>query len=68
MWKNLRGWVVLAAILGGGYLLLHFVLFRSSPVAVRVHRVARGIVERTVNNTRAGSVRARLAAEIVPDA
>jgi len=67
MWKNLRGWVILAAILGGGYLLLHFVLFRPAPIAVRVHVVARGIVERTVNNTRAGSVKARLAAEIVPD-
>lgn len=68
LWRNLRGWVALAALLGGGYALLHLVLFRPKPVKVRAHRVARGIVERTVTNTRAGSVRTRWSAEVSPDA
>jgi HlyD family secretion protein len=46
---------------------LRFTLFRDDPVPVTVSRVARGRVEETVTNSKAGSVRSRHRASLSPD-
>lgn len=51
-------------VLAGGYALLHFVVLAPRPIPVRLAAVERGVVERVVTNTRAGSVRARHAATL----
>lgn len=67
VWRALRGWLLFAAVLGGGYAALHLWLLRPKPVAVRVRTIDRGIVERVVTNTRAGTIRARLSARVSPE-
>jgi len=66
---NLRRWglraVVVVAILGAVGL-LRATVFRSAPIAVQAERVARGRVEQTVTNSRAGTVKARRRAKLSP--
>jgi len=47
-------------------LLLRFTVFRPKPVPVTVYKVATGRVEDTVVNSRAGTVKSRLRAEMSP--
>jgi HlyD family secretion protein len=54
--------VLVPAVLAG---LIYYVL-RPKPVAVSIHQVERGTVERTVTNTRAGTVKACRRAKLSP--
>ncbi len=67
LWRKLGGWILLLTILGGGYALLHLVFLAPDPIEVRVEEVHRGVVERIVTNTRAGSVRSRLRSKVSTD-
>lgn len=58
-------WLIWALILVAGVLWLRWVL-RPDPVAVKVVKVELGLVERTVANTRAGSVKACRRAKLSP--
>ena len=56
-----------AAVLGGIVLIvfvLRFTLFRSKPIPVEAAAAERGTVAETVTNSRAGTVRARLRAQV----
>ncbi|MDP7033591.1 MAG: efflux RND transporter periplasmic adaptor subunit [Planctomycetota bacterium] len=67
LWRKLGGWILLLAILGGGYALLHLVVLAPDPIEVRVEEVHRGVVERIVTNTRAGSIQSRLRSKVSTD-
>jgi HlyD family secretion protein len=45
---------------------LRWIVFAPAPIAVQVARVARGTVEQTVTNSRAGTVKARRRAKLSP--
>ncbi|MCB9891501.1 MAG: efflux RND transporter periplasmic adaptor subunit [Planctomycetes bacterium] len=65
----MRRWIfrlVTLAILIGVAFLLRFTVWRDEPIPVRVVRVERGLVEATVVNSKAGTVRARCRAKISP--
>jgi HlyD family secretion protein len=60
--RRLLVWLVLiAAVVAGG-----MYLARPQPPVVAVHTVARGLVESTVANTRAGTINANLRAKLAP--
>ena len=59
-----RGAVVAIAVAAGAALKL--TLLRSKPVPVTVSRAAKGVVEETVSNSKAGTVMARRRAKISP--
>ncbi|MCI0342512.1 MAG: efflux RND transporter periplasmic adaptor subunit [Planctomycetales bacterium] len=67
LWRALRPWLLLAALLGGGYAFLHLVVLAPKSVPVTVRAIGRGVVQATVSNTRAGSVRSRLSAALSAD-
>lgn len=63
-------WVVrttVVALVAGGWLALKATVFAERPVAVQVTAAGRGIVESTVTNTRAGTVRVRRRAQLSPE-
>ena len=64
--RRLRWLLVLLALLAGT-LTLRLTVFDPKPVPVKVARVNRGDVEQTVTNTRAGTVKARLRANLSPE-
>lgn len=69
VWDALRRYrtpalVVLALV--AAVLLLRWTVFAPDPVPVQVAAVARGTVEQTVTNSRAGTVRARRRAKLSP--
>ena len=64
--RRLRWLLVLLALIAGA-LALRFTVFAPKPVPVKVQRVTRGDVEQTVTNTRAGTVKARLRANLSPE-
>jgi HlyD family secretion protein len=59
-------WLLLLILVAAVAVLLRFVVFRPAPVAVAVARVETGVVEETVTNTRAGTVKARRRAKLSP--
>jgi HlyD family secretion protein len=59
-------WLVVVILLAAVGALLRFVVFRPTPVVVEVARVETGVVEETVTNTRAGTVKARRRAKLSP--
>jgi HlyD family secretion protein len=63
-WRN--RFIVLAIIVAI-ILLLRFTLFKPKPVEVSAYRVARGKVEQTVTNSKAGTVKARKRANLSSD-
>src|SRR6266446_2801096 len=67
---RLPGWskllLVLAAVVAVG-VLMRYTVFRPDPVPVTVYRVSRGLVEETVANSKAGTVKARRRAKISPE-
>ncbi|MHC4606399.1 MAG: efflux RND transporter periplasmic adaptor subunit, partial [Planctomycetota bacterium] len=67
LWRTLRPWVILVLILAGGYALLHLVVLAPKPVPVEWEPVGKGIVERMITNTKAGSVRSRQMANLSCD-
>lgn len=52
-------WIIFLAVLGATPYVVQVTLLRPDPVAVQVQTVARGPVEETVSNSRAGTLRAR---------
>ncbi|MBI4169086.1 MAG: efflux RND transporter periplasmic adaptor subunit [Acidobacteria bacterium] len=62
-WKRLA---IVAALVAAG-IALRLTVFRPAPVPVTVYRLARGTVEETVTNSKAGTVKARRRAKISPE-
>jgi len=60
--RRLLFWTLLL----GGFVLGAVLLTREQPPTVTVHKVARGVVEATVANTRAGTVQANRRAKLAP--
>jgi HlyD family secretion protein len=68
--SRVRRWIKRLAILAGVVavvIALRLTLFRPDPVPVTVYRVARGTVEETVTNSKAGTVKARRRAKMSPE-
>jgi HlyD family secretion protein len=59
-------WLVVAMALAAVAAVLRFVVLRPAPVAVEVALVQTGLVEETVTNTRAGTVKSRRRAKLSP--
>jgi HlyD family secretion protein len=65
-----RVWLVRAALLGaviGTVITARLTVLNPSPVPVTVFRVAAGLVEETVTNSKAGTVRSRRRADLSPE-
>jgi len=60
------GWFVALAVAAGALAVLRFVVLRADPVAVEVTAAEVGVVEESVTNTRAGTVKARRRAKLSP--
>jgi HlyD family secretion protein len=60
-WRNR---IIVLAVIAGIILLLRFTLFKSKPIEISAYRVARGKVEQTVTNSKAGTVKARKRANL----
>ncbi|HEV8702828.1 MAG TPA: efflux RND transporter periplasmic adaptor subunit [Candidatus Polarisedimenticolia bacterium] len=72
MRRVLKWALVSAAILGGLFIAWKlavgiFKVIRPDPVPVTVYRASRGVVEETVTNSKAGTVKARRRAKISPE-
>jgi HlyD family secretion protein len=63
IWTRLAAVAVLVAVV----VVLRFTVFAPDPVAVRVVAVQKGLVEETVTNSRAGTVKARRRAKLAPE-
>ena len=66
----MRKWLIRIAILAAiiaAVLIARATVFAPEPVPVRVHEMQTGIVEETVTNSRAGTVRARRRAKLSPE-
>jgi HlyD family secretion protein len=59
-------WIVALIAVVAMLVVLRFTVFKPEPVAVRTAAVERGVVEETVTNTRAGTVKVRYRAELSP--
>ena len=59
-------WLLVLALVVAAAAVLRLVVFRPQPVAVEVAVVQPGVVEETVTNTRAGTVKARRRAKLSP--
>ena len=65
--RQLFTWfLILSVLVGGGYA-LKITAFAPKPVPVQLRRVEKGLVERTVTNSRAGTVKSRLRSRISPE-
>ncbi|MCZ6603310.1 MAG: efflux RND transporter periplasmic adaptor subunit [Planctomycetota bacterium] len=60
-------WIVILGILVGGAIALKLTVFTKEPVEVSLHLVGRGLVERTVTNSRAGTVKTRRRSRLSPE-
>ncbi|MCI0615909.1 efflux RND transporter periplasmic adaptor subunit, partial [bacterium] len=63
-WRNR---IIVLAIIVAIILALRFTLFKTRPVDVSAYRVARGKVEQTVTNSKAGTVKARKRSNLSSD-
>ena len=59
-------WIVAVVAVIALVVLLRYTIFAPDVVEVRTAAVERGVVEQTVTNTRAGTVKVRLRAELSP--
>jgi HlyD family secretion protein len=59
-------WLLVLVLVGAAAALLRYVAFRPRPVEVEVARADVGVVEETVTNTRAGTLKARRRAKLSP--
>ena len=66
MKRWLKRLLILAAV-AAIVIALKLTVFRPQPVEVEVHQVGRGLVEETVTNSRAGTVKARRRAKLSPE-
>ena len=67
MQRFLRRFALLGVMAVVGILLLRFTLLRADPVPVTVYVVARGRVEQTVTNSKAGTVKTHHRAKLSPE-
>ena len=63
-WRTALIWL---ALLAAAVAALRLTVFAPQPVPVRVAEVRRGLVEQTVTNSRAGTVKARRRAKLSPE-
>ena len=63
---NIRRWLVVVAAAVVIAVILKLTVFEPDPIRVRVAAVERGVVEETVSNTRAGTVKVRRRARLSP--
>jgi len=61
-----RGFAIVALLVLAG-VALRYTIFKTQPVEVTVFRVARGLVEDTVTNSKAGTVKTRQRATLSPE-
>jgi HlyD family secretion protein len=59
-------WILAAVVIIALVVLLRYTVFAPDVIEVRTAAVERGLVEQTVTNTRAGTVKVRLRAELSP--
>ena len=59
--------ILIVAVLVGAGFALRYTVFVPDPVPVTVFRVARGLVEDTVTNSKVGTVETRRRAELSPE-
>ncbi|MEJ2190283.1 MAG: biotin/lipoyl-binding protein [Acidobacteriota bacterium] len=59
-------WIIVVVLVAALAVILRMTVFAPEAVAVRTAAVERGVVEETVTNTRAGTVKVRLRAELSP--
>jgi HlyD family secretion protein len=64
--RTLWRWLVVVGVIAVG-VLLRYTVFRPDPIEVRVAPVARGVVESTVTNSKAGTVEARRRSRIASE-
>ncbi|MCZ6691901.1 MAG: efflux RND transporter periplasmic adaptor subunit [Planctomycetota bacterium] len=60
-------WIVILGVLVGGVFALKLTVFIKEPVEVSLHLVGKGLVERTVTNSRAGTVKTRRRSRLSPE-
>ncbi|HSL17265.1 MAG TPA: efflux RND transporter periplasmic adaptor subunit [Methylomirabilota bacterium] len=63
---KIRNWLILGAVVVAAAVTLKLTVFEPEPVRVRLATVERGVVEETVSNTRAGTVKVRRRARLSP--
>lgn len=59
--------ILVVLLVAGGLVVLRFTVFRPQPVPVTVYRVATGLVEDIVTNSKAGTIRTRHRAALSPE-
>ena len=62
----MRRWLVVLLVIAAVVVALRFTVFAPEPVAVRTAPAARGLVESSVTNSKAGTVKARRRAKLSP--
>lgn len=65
--RRWRTWALWVAVVAAAAVALRLTVFAPQRVPVRVAEVARGVVEQTVTNSRAGTVKARRRAKLSPE-
>lgn len=65
--SRLLKWGIWLAVLAAAGVGIYFAFLRADPVPVTVFRLARGTVEETVTNSKAGTVKARRRSKISPE-
>lgn len=65
--SRLRIFLMTAVLLGGLYFVLRATVLKEEPIEVQVATVERGLVEETVTNSRAGTIKARRRAKLSPE-
>lgn len=63
---KIRNWLIVGAAAAAAAVTLKLTVFEPEPVRVRLATVERGVVEETVSNTRAGTVKVRRRARLSP--
>ncbi|HSN53211.1 MAG TPA: efflux RND transporter periplasmic adaptor subunit [Candidatus Sulfomarinibacteraceae bacterium] len=63
---KIRNWLIVGAAAAAAAVTLKLTVFEPEPVRVRLATVDRGVVEETVSNTRAGTVKVRRRARLSP--
>jgi len=64
--KRMPRWSIVLIVAVAGAVVLRFTLFRPEPIPVRAARASLGVVEETITNTRAGTVKVRERSKLSP--
>ncbi len=63
---NIKRWLIVAVVLAALVVTLKLTVFKPEVIRVRIATVERGVVEETVTNTRAGTVKVYRRAKLSP--